>query len=79
MGKAVITTSIGAEGIPFTNWENLIIADSPEEFAHAITELSQNKDKVWQIGDKGRALALEHFDSKKVISDLIEFYKSLEV
>lgn len=36
MGKAIITTSIGAEGIPIENNKHAIIADTINEFVEAI-------------------------------------------
>jgi len=36
MGKAIISTTIGAEGIGYTNGKDILIADSPDEFIAAI-------------------------------------------
>jgi glycosyltransferase involved in cell wall biosynthesis len=42
MAKAVIATAIGAEGLPFRNGRDIRIADQPEQFARAVTELLNN-------------------------------------
>lgn len=39
MGKAVVSTSIGAEGLDLTHGRDLLIADTPESFAAGILEL----------------------------------------
>ena len=44
LGRPIVSTALGAEGIPAKNLENSIIADTPEEFVHGITELIQNKE-----------------------------------
>jgi len=36
MGLAVVSTSIGAEGLPVTHGENVLLADAPEGFADAV-------------------------------------------
>lgn len=38
-GVPVVTTSVGAQGMGLTNRKNVIIADTPEEFAHSVVEL----------------------------------------
>jgi glycosyltransferase involved in cell wall biosynthesis len=39
MGKAVVSTRIGAEGLPVTHGENVILADKAEDFADAVIRL----------------------------------------
>lgn len=55
MGRPVISTTIGAEGLVLKKNENILIADDPKEFAKHITDLLKNKelyDKLAQIGRK---------------------------
>jgi glycosyltransferase involved in cell wall biosynthesis len=42
-GLPVVTTSVGAEGMGLINRENVMIADSPENFANAVIELMIDK------------------------------------
>jgi polysaccharide biosynthesis protein PslH len=45
-GKAVVSTSIGAEGLPVTNGSDLILADNAESFADAVIHvLSDSHDR----------------------------------
>jgi len=55
-GKAVISTSIGAEGINVTNKENIVIADTPQAFAKAILWLNKNPEIQKQIGENAAQL-----------------------
>jgi len=42
-GRPVVTTSIGAQGMGLKDRVNIMIADSPEEFANSVIELMQNE------------------------------------
>jgi glycosyltransferase involved in cell wall biosynthesis len=76
-GKPIITTSIGAEGIPYTKHKELLIADTAEEFVNAIVSLLSNSKKKQQLQINARVLAESHFDYKKLASQLILFYNQL--
>jgi polysaccharide biosynthesis protein PslH len=56
MGKAVISTTIGAEGLPVQNRENVLIADGEQNFSRACIELLGNPALRNQIGSTGRKL-----------------------
>lgn len=77
MGKAIVTTSVGAEGIPIENKKHAFIADSIEDFADAINLLIKNPNLINQIGNNARELAKEHFSLEKLTDDLLDFYKTL--
>ena len=77
MGKAVVTTSIGAKGLPVTNLENCMIADNPEEFANAILFLFQNPTKRNEIALKGKQLISAVYEINAVSKQWTNLYKSL--
>jgi glycosyltransferase involved in cell wall biosynthesis len=77
LGKAVVTTTIGAEGIAYKNGENIWIADTKEEIATAIKHLSENPEKVKELGNNARKLIESTYDNDKIILKLIDFYNSL--
>lgn len=77
MGKAVVTTSIGAEGIDVTNGENIIIADNPDEFARRSVELLKNPEKAERIGKKARELIIEKYDWEKIGKRYNKIYEEL--
>lgn len=76
-GKAIITTSIGAEGIPYTSGKDLIIADSGKDFSNAIIELLNNTSQKQNLQSAARQLAELTFDYKRIAEQLIHFYKGL--
>ncbi len=56
MGKAVVSTTIGAEGLAVTHDKDIILADTPEDFARAMAELSASAELRKKLGDEGRSL-----------------------
>lgn len=77
LSKAVVATSIGAEGINYTNGHDILIADTPEEFVNAIKLLYAKPDKSKEIGTNARLLVSQHHDSKKIIDQLVQFYNRI--
>ncbi|MGZ3883177.1 MAG: glycosyltransferase family 4 protein, partial [Bacteroidia bacterium] len=76
-GKAIVSTSIGAEGIPVTHGKNILTADDAEQFSKAVISLLTD-DALRKKLEKGALeLACEEFDNKKVVQKLVEFYKSV--
>ena len=54
MGKAVVSTSIGAEGLTFVDGEDIVIADDPTAFAKALTRLLTDPSRRWALGSRAR-------------------------
>lgn len=76
LGKAIISTSIGAEGIPVTNNENIFITDSPESFAQTILMLVNDLPKITVIGKKASDFAIKNYDISNIVTQLTEFWKN---
>jgi polysaccharide biosynthesis protein PslH len=53
-GTAVVSTSVGAEGLPGRHGENILLADGPESFATAVTLLLESPLDRQRIGRAGR-------------------------
>ena len=56
MGKAVVSTSIGAEGLPVEDGKNIFLADGPEQFARAVVTLLNDPARRCQLGRAARQL-----------------------
>lgn len=72
MGKAVISTSIGAEGLPVEHGEQILIADDPRTFARSVVHLLRDLDRRGRLEAAARALVLEHYDWSAVAGQLEE-------
>jgi glycosyltransferase involved in cell wall biosynthesis len=75
MAKAVVSTTIGAEGLPVTSGRNIMIADAPADFADAVVQLIRNGDTRRRIEQEARRLVVDHYDWSAVAS---EFEDALE-
>lgn len=77
LAKAVISTSIGAEGINYTHNKNILIANTAEEFASAIEMLYADSETTRKIGLAARNLILEEHNTPKIIQQLVNFYQHI--
>ncbi|MCC6370752.1 MAG: glycosyltransferase family 4 protein [Bacteroidia bacterium] len=76
-GKAIVSTSIGAEGINYTHGKNICIADNATDFTKAVIELLSDNLKREEISKNAAEFSSQEFDNSKVVSSLIRFYNSL--
>ena len=67
MSKAVVTTTIGVEGIDATDGRELFIADKAKEFADKIVYLLKHSEVVDKTGKKGRDLIERKYEWKKIL------------
>ena len=79
MGKAVVSTSVGADGLDFSDGDDIFIADDPEAFAKKAVKLIKNEDLRQRIGKKARYKAQTQCAWEKNISSIeIEYKKAVE-
>ncbi len=75
MRKAIVSTTIGAEGIECQDGLNIALADTPESFAAKIIELSKDPNRVSAMGQKGHELVTQKYDWNIIGEKLITIYK----
>jgi glycosyltransferase involved in cell wall biosynthesis len=59
--RAVVSTTIGAEGLGAREGEQLMIADDPSRFTEAVQGLLDDRARASAIGEAGRSLYLDQF------------------
>jgi polysaccharide biosynthesis protein PslH len=59
--KSVVSTSIGAEGLQLQHGKEILLADSPEEFANAVLSLIQNAALREELGRAARSVILRRY------------------
>jgi polysaccharide biosynthesis protein PslH len=66
MAKAVVSTSIGAEGLPLRHGENVLLADEPAEFAACVVSLLRHPAHRKRLGQASRKLVEENYSWARV-------------
>jgi len=66
MGKAVVSTRVGAEGLPLAPGVHFLGADDPAEFARAVVSLLRDPGRRKALGLAGRRLVEERFSWPQV-------------
>ena len=74
MGKAVVSTSIGCEGLAAVDGDNILIRDDPQAFAAAVAEVLASETLQRHLGQRGRDTASRLYDWEAVGRDLIDIY-----
>lgn len=77
LGKCIVATTVGAEGIGVTHNENILLADTPQQFAGAIAKLFSEETLQNTIAKNALTFAHENFDNQKLTEKLVAFYKTL--
>lgn len=78
LGKTVITTLVGAEGIQYSEFDDIIIADNEPKMIENICRLYKHPEEAEAIGLNARRLIEEVYDNKKIINRLLIFYNELK-
>jgi glycosyltransferase involved in cell wall biosynthesis len=77
LGKSIVSTSIGAEGIAVNPGHDIILADDPEKFRAGIESLLDNFDNFEAIGRNAVTFVEKNYDNLSICKALIAFYKEL--
>ena len=77
MGKAVVSTTVGAEGLALRDGEEIFIADEPNAFAGSVTRLLTDPELRQKIGRNGRVRVEQDYDWRSIAEKLHKVYESL--
>jgi sugar transferase (PEP-CTERM/EpsH1 system associated) len=72
MERAVVSTTIGAEGLDVTDGEHIVLADDPQAFADAVIALLRAPDRAARIGRTAAAHVRAHFGWASVAEQFAE-------
>lgn len=70
IGRPIVSTALGAEGIPAAHKENIIIADEGKSFAQGIADLLQDQNSYDKIRENARRLVEETYAWEKGVAVL---------
>jgi glycosyltransferase involved in cell wall biosynthesis len=77
MGNAVVTSTMGIEGITVENRKEAVIADEPAEYAKACIHLLRNRNRAKEIGSNARNFVCSRFDRQIVEHKIQECFESI--
>jgi len=77
MGKAIVSTTLGAEGIDAVPGRDILIADQPESFAAEVNRLLADPGLATDIGQSARQLAVQRYSWKSAVQKLEQFYRQI--
>jgi glycosyltransferase involved in cell wall biosynthesis len=77
MGKGIVSTTLGAEGIEATPERDLLIADRPEDFARDVLRLLEEPGLAARLGAAGRRLAVDRYAWTSAAARLESFYREI--
>jgi glycosyltransferase involved in cell wall biosynthesis len=75
MGKAIVSTSVGCEGIEVTHGDNILIADTPSSFAESIACILTDPDLRCRLGAHARKTASEKYTWERIGIKLDQAYR----
>jgi glycosyltransferase involved in cell wall biosynthesis len=72
MGLPMVSTTVGAEGLPVVDSEEILLRDTPQEFAEAVLKLLQDRNLAKKIGERAAQTVREKFGWRKVADNFAE-------
>lgn len=76
-GVPIVSTILGAEGLPVVHGEHVLLADEAEPFAAAVVELIQNKPMARQLADNCRKLVEHGFSVEHLEKEALAILKGM--
>jgi len=77
LGRPVVSTSVGAEGLDVVDGEHLLIADSPEQFAEKTVRLLTDRALYQRITTNARQLVVTRYDWDAIAGQLMQIYAEM--
>lgn len=77
MGKAIVSTTLGAEGIDAAHERDILIADDPARFAASVVRVLDDRALAGRLGSAARTLAEERYSWRAAARSLEGFFDEL--
>jgi glycosyltransferase involved in cell wall biosynthesis len=78
LGKVILSTPVGLEGIPARHREEALIAATPEDFLSAVRWCVAEGAALEGLGRRAQTFCSEHFDNLEVARRLLGVYRNLQ-
>lgn len=77
-GKVIISTGIGAEGIPYTDGKDILIANTATDFKRQLEAVLHDSNLAASISHEAMKTARKKLDNNHIIDDLMKFCRHLQ-
>lgn len=77
LGKTIISTAVGAEGIDYENNKNILIANTETEFIEALNKCISDRSFSDNLAQNAKSLVENKYDNLKICKKLSDFYQTL--
>jgi glycosyltransferase involved in cell wall biosynthesis len=75
MGRAVVSTNVGCEGLAAVSGANALLADDPEGFANAVCDVLDDDDLARRLGRAGRRTVETEYSWEVIHPGMVEEYR----
>lgn len=72
MEKPIVSTTVGAEGLPVRDGAELLLADEPQEFADAVVRLLRDPGRAGELGARAAFVVRARFGWNRVAAEFAE-------
>ncbi|OGX85238.1 hypothetical protein BEN47_02675 [Hymenobacter lapidarius] len=77
LGKAILSTSLGAEGIAAHDGQNLLLRDGAAAWLHTLRTWARGELDLQRIGAEAARTATDVYDNRRVVAQFVELYQRL--
>jgi glycosyltransferase involved in cell wall biosynthesis len=74
MGKAIVSTQLGAEGLDIEHGRHMLLADTEQSFARAVIALITDQSLRQELGENAARLVRERYDWEVIIPQVEKVY-----
>jgi glycosyltransferase involved in cell wall biosynthesis len=77
MGKAVVSTSVGCEGLAAHDGRNILVRDDPDGFAQAVCDVLHDEPLRRRLGEAARHTVEQYYSWERIGEPMLELYDAL--
>jgi glycosyltransferase involved in cell wall biosynthesis len=77
LGKCILTTTVGAEGILCQSGENILISDDPSQWVAFLKQYGAGRLHHRKIGEQAQQLIIRKYDNQAVVQLYLQLYQDL--
>lgn len=74
LAKCIVSTSVGAEGVEYSLNDDIVIANTPEEWIERLSYLIENPSEIKRIGYNAHHLAQKKYNWKNLVDSFVSLY-----